>query len=433
MPEQHHLLGDEDIQFDPASSVDTFGRVFWYKGGVYRAVDSSSVGLANEIVNNMEAWSRHGLIGTRLSDIRISGCPLVLSHDTVRFRSYCTEWTPLMLRDAALTYLRLQLELVSSEYVLTDAHPWNVLFDGCSPVYVDVGSIRHFEPVLLVKSLEEFRIYFLLPLMLFSLWGTDKTYRFLKRPIPNAKERLEIADQIRLQGLRKPRWLTNRLYIRLLIRKIRNLPLEYDHTTEWSSYLQSTPAVGRPESYDDKQRIPYEVLEKHSPCTVLDIGCNKGWYSILADSLGCKVISTDVDIKSIDTLYRQSSSEDRKITPLFVDICSPTTASGLNGVYPDFIQRAAADVVLLMAVVHHISYKQKLSFRELAQRTEKLAKKVAVVEFIPSSDIHVNKWDQQNMEWYTRENFIEAFMKEFGSYEVFPSVPFPREVFVFRK
>ena len=46
-----------------------------------------------------------------------------------------------MLRDAALAILTLAAELAERGLTLKDSHPWNVLFHGTRPVWVDVTSV----------------------------------------------------------------------------------------------------------------------------------------------------------------------------------------------------------------------------------------------------------------------------------------------------
>jgi 2-polyprenyl-3-methyl-5-hydroxy-6-metoxy-1,4-benzoquinol methylase len=203
--------------------------------------------------------------------------------------------------------------------------------------------------------------------------------------------------------------------------------------TEWSAYEQKAPDVTNPEFFVEKQRPAYEVLQRIGSGSLLDIGCNKGWYSLLAESMGFRVVSIDIDLESLTILYKKVKREQRHILPLYVDFCEPTGANGLGGTYPDFMHRMKCDVVFAMAIIHHLAYKPKLSFEVIANRIAQLTRKVAVVEFIPREDIYVSKWNQDGMDWYTRENFVEAFMRHFNHMETFPSTPLPREVFVFDK
>ena len=46
-----------------------------------------------------------------------------------------------MFKAAALTIINLAIGLARHDLMLKDAHPWNVLFDGCRPVWIDLTSI----------------------------------------------------------------------------------------------------------------------------------------------------------------------------------------------------------------------------------------------------------------------------------------------------
>ena len=61
-----------------------------------------------------------------------------------------------------------------------------------------------------------------------------------------------------------------------------------------------------PEKLDFRQKAIFEVLKSLPHESVLDIGANKGLFSILAAKAGHKVISVDYDIGAIDALYRDN-------------------------------------------------------------------------------------------------------------------------------
>lgn len=427
------LLSESVITFDPASSVDEFGRVFWRDGQVYRGVARQSEALARDILERASVWSAYGLIETSESNFRMRDFPLVLAHRTIRFRSYCTEWIPEMLRDAALTYLRLQLKLTEDGYMLKDGHPWNILFDAGRPAYVDVGSIIPFNEDRVFASLREFRLYFLLPLKLFSLWSSKRVYEFLNTPIPNQAAWERTANEESVKALPITKLFGHRFTLKRLISQVERLNVSHGDRTEWTAYEQKAPDVTAPDSFLAKQRSAYEVLKRLGSGTLLDIGCNKGWYSRLAETMGFSVVSVDIDLASLATLYSQVKREQLNILPLRVDICDPTGANGLDEGYPAFIDRMKCDVVLAMAIIHHLAYKRAVSFETTADRIAKLTRRVAVVEFIPREDAHVCKWEQNGMEWYSRARLIKAFMLHFDRVESFPSTPHPREVFVFEK
>ena len=83
-----------------------------------------------------------------------------------------------MLKDAALTNIRLLTELARYRFTLKDAHPWNILFDAWKPVYVDISSIVSISDNTAWHGYDEFCRFYLYPLMLMA-HGQDRIARRL--------------------------------------------------------------------------------------------------------------------------------------------------------------------------------------------------------------------------------------------------------------
>ena len=66
---------------------------------------------------------------------------LVLEHERNPFVSYPHEWSASMLKDAALLHIDLFGRLGSHGLILEDWHPYNILFNGPKPIFVDFCSI----------------------------------------------------------------------------------------------------------------------------------------------------------------------------------------------------------------------------------------------------------------------------------------------------
>src|SRR5678815_1068770 len=98
---------------------------------------------------------------------------MVVRHRCVPFVSYPQERCAAMFKDAALTYLQLAERLRSHGLRLKDTHPWNLLFDGCNPVYVDFTSISQITDSEQFISADKFRRYYVYPLLLICLLYTS--------------------------------------------------------------------------------------------------------------------------------------------------------------------------------------------------------------------------------------------------------------------
>jgi SAM-dependent methyltransferase len=140
-----HLYSDSEISFHPHSIWDHNMRLFRWKGQLYRGISSERAAFFTQLFEDgsIQTLVDKGLlIESELTPLEIGGFSMVVSHQTVAFNSYSIEWCAAMVKDAALTILELAIELGKRGFSLEDGHLGNVLFDGCKPVFVDLGSIR---------------------------------------------------------------------------------------------------------------------------------------------------------------------------------------------------------------------------------------------------------------------------------------------------
>src|SRR5712692_4244807 len=164
-------LEADEVVFHPFSFGDWSGRVFSWDGGLYRAISGERAPFYERLLSQgtlRDLMRRQLLVDTEITDLELDGYALVLKHRTIPFVSHCYEWCGEMLKAAALSVLELERELLKHGLTLQDAHPYNVLFDGPTPVWVDLGSlvpVCHGEPW---QAYEEFPAYFTRPLKIMA-------------------------------------------------------------------------------------------------------------------------------------------------------------------------------------------------------------------------------------------------------------------------
>src|SRR5262245_19903229 len=134
----------DEVEFHEAYLGDPNGRLFRWRGELYRGIADHRadfyLGLfENGAVDRLIATGH--LVTTYLTDFQLDGYALVLKHGRIPFVSYPFCWSGSMLKDAALLTLDLAIELARYGLMMQDAHPFNVLFDGCRPQFVDFTSI----------------------------------------------------------------------------------------------------------------------------------------------------------------------------------------------------------------------------------------------------------------------------------------------------
>ncbi len=165
------------------SFVDPNGRLFEWRGELYRALDPVYAARWKQWAKSgvIDGLVRDGLlIESEWSGLKTDAGKAVLHHRRVAVQSYCYEWPPAMLRDAALLTIDLCIRLAEHGLTLQDGHPWNILFEGTKPVYVDAGSIVPARDDILWAPYQQFCNFFLYPLYLYAA-GQDHIARWLMR------------------------------------------------------------------------------------------------------------------------------------------------------------------------------------------------------------------------------------------------------------
>lgn len=429
------------IRFEPGSVVDPVGRVFHFDGRIFRAISPGHLQFVEQTLKLASElnWSDAGLIPTWRSLHTLPGYPCVIEHQRVPFVTLRGEWSGEGLRNAALCILKASAKLLQSDLCLKDAHPWNVLFDGVKPYFVDWGSIRPIAELDWKFWYRQFRQYLLAPLYAFSI-GEHRIGRAMLREhkvgvgneiidLPRFVDLPDVPNHIASIVNTTPSAITFELLIDYVTRL--NIP----HTNgEWTTYAQpQLPAYADFDSLREKDRIVHRILIDDSGKSLIDIGTNNGLHSEIAASLGKKVLACDIEETCLNFLYTRIQNRRSDILPLYHDFLWPIGSSGILNTIPGAEDRLSCDTALVMAVTHHLAFKQNVSFDAMARGLSALAHRRAIVEFVPAEDEHVALWSPERLPWYTLDNFIVAMRQYFKNHAVIASEPSPRCVIVFEK
>ncbi len=348
---------------------------------------------------------------------------LVLEHERVDFVSYPYEWPPEMLFAAARLTLELAEGALAEGFGLKDATPYNVLFAGARPVFVDVSSFERrdaHDPMWLAEA--QFARGFLLPLLAARRLGLP-----LSRSLTTTREGLAPEEVARLAGpfrrlvppflglAAAPSWLGGaataattatataspaprrlqnpaqaRFVIEALFRRagrtLARLRPPADKASAWSRYDEDDAAdLGRAA----KRRFVAETLAELRPARVLDLGCNVGRHAILAARAGAQVVAVDADPDVVGVLHGAAADAGHSILPLVIDIARPSPALGWrNREHAGFLERARGrfDLVLALALVHHLLVTERAPLAEIVALLADLTRRFAVVEWVNPED-----------------------------------------------
>lgn len=164
-----------------------------------------------------------------------------------------------------------------------------------------------------------------------------------------------------------------------------------------------------------------EWTKRINPQLVWDLGANNGVFSQVAGEGGAYVISFDIDPAAVEQNYRQVKKEKTEnILPLLLDLTNPSPAIGwANAERDSFGSRGPADMVLALAVIHHLAISNNVPLPQLADFLAQTGKWL-IIEFVPKADSQVQKLLASRKDifpTYMREGFEAAFKEKFVIHE----------------
>lgn len=424
------------IQSSSASSWsfrDPAGRVVVHDGRVLRIVNSSSKLQLEAILSSPAAADliRKGqLVRSEKVNVDDSELPenvreqvlsdpgaVVLEHEAIWLPSFPHEWAPEMLYAAGKLTLDIAEALIGDGLGLKDATPFNILFRGPQPVFIDLMSIEQrdqHDPVWLPYA--QFLRTFLLPLLVNRYFATP-----LQRIFLGNREGLEPEEVFRssstIQHFRAPflglvsipTWLSrkqedgaiyqqkrlknadqSRFVLRGILKKLRRSLEKVQPqliSSPWSAYTECTHYSEQ--EMAAKLNFVTSFAEEVQTERVLDIGCNTGRFSTACAQRGMDVVAVDSDPVVVGHLWRQAHVDGLKINPMVLNFAQPTPATGWrNEECPSFLERARGqfDMVLMLALIHHLLVTDRVPLPEIFRSAVELTKRALVMEFVPADD-----------------------------------------------
>lgn len=423
-----------------ASFRDPAGRLFFSGGRVFRAVNAAGLADLNAFLGSQACGSlikRGDLVGTRVlsarereellcnPDVRAqsdaTASEMIVEHERIAFPSFPYEWAPEMLHAAGILTLDLARTLLPEDLGLKDATPYNVLFRGPTPVFIDVLSFERRPPGDAIwLPYAQFVRTFLLPLLANKYYGLpldqtlfsrrdglepEEVYRWARpfqklRPpflslvtLPTWAGRhydqddAAIYRKAPLRNPEKARFVLEMLF-KGLRRQLEKVRPAAGKESVWSAYMTSNSNYSA-EHLAAKKGFVERALNDFRPTRVLDVGCNTGFFSAMAAEAGARVVGIDYDPVVVGETWRMARERRLDILPLVVNLTRPTPGIGWrNRECPSFLDRArgAFDAVLMLAVVHHMLVTERVPLGEIMDLAAELTTGLLIIEFISPED-----------------------------------------------
>lgn len=450
-------LSADQIRKNLSSYVDPNGYVFEYNGAVFRAIRKERSNFYRDLFvkGDIERLvSSCHVVSSSIADIEIddTSIGLIIQHEKVEPITYCVEWCPEMLRDAAETTLNLLQQILEKDMTLQDANPWNILFKGTTPVFVDLTSIVPIDTSLLWPAYDQFQSFFMRPLL---LAGQQKGNVAMALLMNNSIQGISLHDYYLnsncLIKLKNPllyfkvafdRFIQKHGDIKKNIRAVvqkrhiavsRNMRAHFykslrkrldsfrfnTNTDVWTEYYKCIP----PEvDKNAKLKTVNGILTRLRPASVLDLGCNTGVFSASAADSGARVIAIDSSEDCINRLYALAKEKKMNITPLISDVICMTPAFGFMGIqYPSLPERSRSELVLCLGLMHHLHITDRQSFDRIASLLNSLSDRHLIFEFVALDDSNNDLLGAGRVINYSFDGVAGELKKYFPEIEIFES------------
>lgn len=438
-----------------ASFRDPSGFLFERDGVLYRQVNQSyqpdydqlmQSGLHERLLKSKK------LIPHQEVNIEPADSDLVyriLQPERVAFISYPYEWSFSQLKDAALQTLSIQKIALEYNLSLKDASAYNIQFIHGKPTLIDTLSFERYQEGIPWVAYRQFCQHFLAPLALMARvdirlnqllrvyidgipldlasrllpFQTRLQFGLLAHIHAHASAQKKYADEAPApkSGIGQVSKVGLLGLIDSLQKTVKSLTWK-PRGTEWGDYYDATNYTRQ--AFDQKKQIVADFIGKIQPQTGIDLGANTGVFSRLIAETGAQTVSADIDPAAVEKNYRDMRErKEQNLLPLVLDLTNPSSAIGWGNQERDSLaDRGPFDVVMALALVHHLAISNNVPLADIAKYFRELGRWL-VIEFVPKEDSQVQRMLASRKDIFTayhQAGFEEAFRAEYRIIEVKP-------------
>ncbi|MCA0132863.1 class I SAM-dependent methyltransferase [Winogradskyella alexanderae] len=371
---------------------------------------------------------------------------ILIKPEQIPFITYPYEWSFNMYKEAALLTLKIQKVALENGFSLKDASAFNITFHRGSAVFIDTLSFDFYEENIPWRAYKQFVMHFLSPLVLSYYHGADQL-KLIRNfidgiPVTMASSLLPFKTKFspilfsNIHLLAKLEQKHNEDYkgetavkslslkgqlniIKSLYNFIKNLKLKT--ATEWGNYYDKINYSE--DAFNHKSEIINTWIQAIKPNLLIDIGGNDGTFAREIDFDISEKLVCDIDNNAVDANYmRLKKSNEQNMLPFVLDVLNPSPGLGLNNEertsFLNRIKDYAPDVVMALAVIHHMSLSGNVPFRESARFFAHFSNRL-IIEFPKRNDSWVQRLLKSKGEFetyfdfYSSDNFEMSYTRFF--------------------
>ncbi len=427
----------------PSSYRDTAGFVFEQEGIIHRCINALYFPHYDKLIQS-GLYDELTAAGRLISHTEQDNSLFTLSDnhpvkiilpEQLPFISYPYEWSFDMWKDAAIVTLKVMQIAMAKGMILKDATPFNIQFFKGRPVFIDTLSFEIYEEGKPWIAYRQFCECFLSPLLLMHYGHRDMAKLFMAYPegipLEITKSLLPLKSKFNLHVLMHV-WMQTKvaaktknhntsnndfslkklqILIKGLLEFVVSLDVKRDKSV-WDDYYTDT-ILGN-QYLLHKKSLVANFCELISFKKVIDLGANDGYFTwLLKDSVN-NIVAVDFDSNCVNELYNKVRHEKVKnILPLVASLNTPSPAIGwANSERTALTTRLKADLILVLALVHHLAISNNVPLLKIAEWFAGMGKYL-VIEFIPKQDEKVKQLLSHRADIFN-EYDLENFKKAFG-------------------
>ena len=433
-----------------ASFRDPSGFIFERDGRLFRQVNRSYA-ADYDLLMASGLYEKLARAGSIIPHQEVAEAPAepdlaykVIEPERLEFVSYPYEWSFSELKDAALLTLAVQKRAMKAGLALKDASAYNIQFVRGKATLIDTLSFARYREGEPWIAYRQFCEHFLAPLAACGLVDPRLGRTFVAQldgiPLDLASALLPGRSWL-MPGLvmhlhlharfqrgfgatpdAAGRTRVSRMGMLALIDSLERAIASIrwrPSATAWTGY-DADDAGG---DYRARKLAAVQgCIAGRSLPLVYDLGANLGRFSRAAASGQGVVVAADADAAVVDASYRACREEgNRDLLPLVVDLVNPGPGIGWNNEERvPFLQRARPDLVMALALVHHLAIGNNLPLARIARMFRALCAEL-VVEFVPPSDSQAMRLlaaRRGAVHEYSQAKFEDAFGACYGAARV---------------
>jgi len=441
----------KDINKVEMSVVNEIGFLFEWRNRIFRAINDDAndrvkalfdFGLIDELVEENlfpKSW---------MTDYKLDGYDLIIEHTKIFPVTYPYEWSFSMLKDAAITALKVNIIAKKYGYQTHDCHAFNVVFDGIQPKYVDLGSFVKIEDDFNgFIDYEGFLRSYYYPLKIYSDGNSYLAYSLLNPNgvlMPHESYLLYKYSFLRYIDISRIKKITDYYFIfrrlssiksaqikkyapgivgtlicsfkdnnllplqsinlKSLVKKIKNIPTKQTNS-QWGTYHNEYYTNEGEQKFTFRFNRIIEIINDADIRTFVELGGNQGVLSkLLIKHTNLEyAVCTDYDKDAVESMYLSAKDENISLNPVLLDCMFPIVGSTSNPPW----ERFKSDIVIALALTHHLLLSQNFRIDFVLERMSRYTKKYILIEFMP-----LGLWDGKSAppvpEWYTIDWFRDS-------------------------